>query len=141
LPPDDISVLVYGYTERITGFEHTISLNCVPESGYEIGYTNMTDDQVSYFGRADTDGSEINEDLTTTETDVGVATTSGPVWTTTAGDLPFDVLIGGEVMRVTAVSGTTSPQVFTVTRSINGVVKTHSTGADVRLAYPTYVSL
>lgn len=34
-----------------------------------------------------------------------------------------------------------SPQTFTVIRSINGVVKTHSAGGDVRLAYPAYVSL
>lgn len=141
LPPDDISVLVYGYAERISGQEHTMTLNCVPESGYRVGYANMTDDQDTDYGRADTEDSTINEDLTTTETDVGVATNSGPVWTTAAGDLPFDIVIGGEVMRVTAVSGSTSPQTFTVTRSVNGVVKTHSTGADVRLAYPTYVSL
>lgn len=33
------------------------------------------------------------------------------------------------------------PQTFTVTRSVNGVVKAHSAGADVRLAYPTIIGL
>jgi hypothetical protein len=56
-------------------------------------------------------------------------------------DFPFDIRVGGEVMRVTSITGGTSPQTFTVTRSINGVVKSHSAGEDVRLAYPTYVSL
>jgi hypothetical protein len=34
-----------------------------------------------------------------------------------------------------------NPQKFTVTRSINGVVKAHSAGEDVRLANPTYLAL
>jgi hypothetical protein len=34
-----------------------------------------------------------------------------------------------------------NPQRFTVTRSINGVVKAHSAGSNVRLANPTYFSL
>lgn len=34
-----------------------------------------------------------------------------------------------------------SPQTLTVTRSANGVIKEHSAGADIRLAYPTYVAL
>jgi hypothetical protein len=33
-----------------------------------------------------------------------------------------------------------NPQTFTVTRSINGVVKSHSAGEDVRLAYPTILA-
>jgi len=65
----------------------------------------------------------------------------GPVWTTDVAEAPFDVRVGGEVMTVTAVTGTTSPQVFTVTRSANGIVKAHSAGADVRLAQPAYVAL
>ncbi len=139
LPPDDISLLVLGYSETITGFEHLLSLNCTPESPYRIG---ELDDEI--LGRADTDGSTINEDLTTTETDVGVATTTGPVWVDSAAyasEFPFDVIVGGEVMTVTAITGTTSPQVFTVTRSVNGVVKAHSSGADIRLAQPMIVSL
>lgn len=34
-----------------------------------------------------------------------------------------------------------NPQVFTVTRSVNGVTKAQSADADVRLAYPTFISL
>ncbi|GGV86691.1 hypothetical protein GCM10010294_67610 [Streptomyces griseoloalbus] len=56
-------------------------------------------------------------------------------------DLPFDVRTGGEVMRVTRITGTTSPQTFTVTRSINGVVKSHAPGQDIRLASPVYVAM
>lgn len=34
-----------------------------------------------------------------------------------------------------------NPQTLTVTRSVNGVVKAQSAGADIRLAHPTYVAL
>lgn len=34
-----------------------------------------------------------------------------------------------------------NPQTFTVTRSVNGVVKSHAAGTDVRLAYPAYAAL
>ena len=34
-----------------------------------------------------------------------------------------------------------SPQLFTLTRSVNGVVKAHTAGEDVRLATPTYLAL
>jgi len=34
-----------------------------------------------------------------------------------------------------------NPQTFTVTRSVNGVVKTHTAGTSVRLAYPAIVAL
>lgn len=44
-------------------------------------------------------------------------------------------------MTVTAVSGASSPQTFTVTRSVNAVVKAHSSAADVRLAQPMILSL
>jgi hypothetical protein len=34
-----------------------------------------------------------------------------------------------------------NPQTFTVTRSVNGVTKTHTAGTDVRLAYPAITAL
>lgn len=139
LPPDLVSQLMLGYTESVTSHTHTLTANCVPESPYRVA---TLDDEV--LGRADTEASTVSEDLTTTETDVTVTTTSGPVWVDTAGhpsEFPFDVIVGGEVMTVTAIAGTTSPQTFTVTRSVNDVVKTHSSGADIRLLQPMILSL
>jgi hypothetical protein len=51
---------------------------------------------------------------------------------------PFDVMISGERMTVTAVGALTSTtQRLTVTRSVNGVVKTVPVGAEVHL-YPAF---
>jgi hypothetical protein len=62
----------------------------------------------------------------------------------TSADLPADfpiaITVGGEVMSLTAVTGTSSPQTGTVTRSVNGVVKAHDAGTLVRLDHPFYIS-
>jgi hypothetical protein len=72
-----------------------------------------------------------------TDTSLSVATSQGPLWTTDSGDLPLDIESAGVVLRVTAISGTSSPQTFTVTQTpVNGVVKTIPSGSAVRLFQP-----
>jgi len=56
-------------------------------------------------------------------------------------EFPFDIRVGGEVMTVTRVAGDTSPQTFTVTRAVNGVVKAQTAGTAVELAHPYYIAL
>jgi hypothetical protein len=51
-------------------------------------------------------------------------------------DFPMDIEVGGERMTVTAISGSSSPQTFTVARGVNGVVKSHSSAAAVELWRP-----
>ena len=133
LPPEVVSQLVLGFDETLAKFAHDITVNCVPASPY----------QVAVYGTARYGpyASTLAEDLTTNETGVDVATTAGPLWTTAAGDLPVDIMVGGERMTVTAISGASSPQTFTVTRSVNGIVKTHLTGAVVELFEPSYRAL
>jgi hypothetical protein len=74
-----------------------------------------------------------------------VATTSGPVAINSAdhpGDFPFRIRVAGVVLEVTAVSGATSPQTFTVTQTpLNGVVKTIPSGSSVQVADPAYIGL
>lgn len=59
------------------------------------------------------------------------------VGTPGAGQLVF----GDEIRLVPLTTYNASPQTFTVTRSVNGVVKAHSSGADVRLTHPLILSL
>jgi hypothetical protein len=138
-PPGTVDLLVQGYTETLSQFQWSLALNCVPASPYTVG---VVGDAV--LGRADTDGSQLNSGMTSTATSMSVAVTAGPLWITTAtnpGDFPFDVLVGGERMTVTTITGAASPQTFTVTRSVNGVVKTQTSTTDVRLFQPTIVAL
>ncbi|WP_199572764.1 hypothetical protein [Streptomyces murinus] len=136
LPPDTIDLLVQGYAETLAQFTWTLAYNCVPYGPFKVAYESD--------GRVDTAGSQLAAAMTSTATTASMSTTSGTRWVDSAAfpaEFPFDVVIGGERMQVTAITGTTSPQTFTVTRSINGVVKAQSSGADVRLADPAITAL
>lgn len=138
LLPDDMDLVVAGYSETFDQFQHSITFYCVPGSTFNIGKAVITTSTT--VSKADSLTTTLNEDLDTTETGVDVAITSGSaLWTTSGVD--FDIIVGGERMTVTSVSGSSSPQTFTVTRSVNGVVKTHSTGAQVKLFRPAIAGL
>jgi hypothetical protein len=134
LPPDDITQLAQGFKEFMANKQHTIAINCSPESPW--GSIGIYDD-VRF--RYSSDGTTTAEALDATETDVDVSTPSGPVWSHADGD--FDIRVGGEVMTVTAVAGAGASQTFTVTRSVNGVVKSHESGATVELAHPSVYAI
>lgn len=136
---DPVKQLAFGMKESFGGLHWTQEYNCVPEVPYEVV---VLDDPV--YGRADTDGSTLFAGIGTGDTSFSVVTPNAQLvtWTTNAGDFPFDIGIGGERMTVTNITGTgVSTQTFFVTRSVNGVVKAHSAGADVRLWFPPILSL
>lgn len=99
LAPDQISQLVQGYGETLRNFEHRMTLTATPESPFRLA---VLDDLV--LSRAGTTASSLAASATSTATSLSVATTSGSIWTTSAGDMPFDLAVGGERMTVTAVA-------------------------------------
>jgi hypothetical protein len=140
IPPDSLPLLTRGYSETYSlGMPALLDLvfNCVPGSPYDI---LTLDDPV--LGRADSDTTTlhaaINSSVTTFQVDIG----DGTLWTTNAGDWPVLIKMGGEVMSVGAISGTSSPQTFSsITRSVNTVVKAHGAGEQVNVAQPVYLGL
>lgn len=138
---DDVRLLVLGGHEIVSdgGFRHLITWNCAPYQGYE-GSVYATSASVG-DAHYDTDGSELAADISTSATSLSVAKTGSTLWTTDSAAFPFDVMVGGERMTVTAITGASSPQTFTVTRSVNSVVKAHAAGTAVQLADPAYYSL
>ncbi|MFE9748446.1 hypothetical protein ACFYOT_26365 [Saccharothrix saharensis] len=129
---DDISQLARGYRESLGNHRFLFAVNASPASPYDVVVLDDAD------SRLDADGS-TTEDLTTTETAVDVTTAGNALWSTT--EEPYDVVVGGEVMTVTNVTGTTSPQTLDVTRSVNGVVKTHSAGSVIAVRRPVHLGL
>lgn len=75
LPPDDISLLVIGYSEVLDQFEHVITYVCQPESPWHVGQV-----ETEGYDRVDTAGSELADGATSTATELLVATTQGPTW-------------------------------------------------------------
>lgn len=133
LPPETISQIVQGYAEELGNYEQSITLNCSPESPYRVAVYDVQ-------GRYESYGTTTNEALDSTETGVDVTTPVGPLWSTSASG--FDILIGGERMTVSAVgSPTGTTQTLTVVRSVNGVVKSHASGAAVTMFEPAIYAL
>lgn len=138
LPPGDISQMAIGYRESLGERLWDITWVGQPASPWRIGVfdaTAGTAQESRYSG----EGTVLAEDLTTTETGVDVTAPAGVEWTHDDGD--YDVVTGGEVMTVTGISGTAPNYTFTVTRSVNSVVKAHSSGAAIDLATPVYYGI
>lgn len=131
-----IDQVIEGYTEQLGPRLWKVSANCSPAGVWDVA---TVEDDV--LGRPDTEGSELATGVDADDTSWSVATTSGPLWTTAAGDFPFPVTIAGEVVTVTNITGASSPQTFTVVRSVNGVVKSHSAGTALSLARPMIAAL
>lgn len=136
IPPDAIDLIVEGYTETLLPFSHAFTFNCSTGLAWETGVYNETGNTGTRYS---SDGSTTAGTMTTGATSMSVATPSGPLWS--AADQPLDLIVAGERMTLTAVSGAASPQTFTVTRSVNGVVKTHAVGETVELFSPAYYAL
>jgi hypothetical protein len=101
LPPDTIDQLVLGMSENINHFKHELTFTCAPASPYnQVGYLDGS------TARIDTDDSVLLAAVGTGDTALDVAPVYDPtmLWTTDTGEVPWDVRVGGEVMRVTAVS-------------------------------------
>lgn len=100
-PPDPLDLLMVGYEERFSQTNWQVTANTTPYRPYEVFKIEDT-----RLGRLDTDGSVLNNAMTTSATSVTVAPTTvkGPKWTTDAGDRPFDVNVAGERMTVTNVA-------------------------------------
>lgn len=133
----DPDVFVESYSVELWPAGWRISMDCSPAEPWDIG---TLDSGI----RIDGDSTLASAVTTTSQTSWSVATASGPLWMTTAShpaEFPFNAICGGEVVTVTAITGSSSPQTFTVTRSVNGIQKTHLAGATFGLAEPTYIAL
>jgi hypothetical protein len=127
LPPFPVDVLVMGVQYVVTPTSFKIVWTCVPARPYRFAYF---DKDHRYSGEGTTLSSAVNSTATT----LPLSLPAGVVWT--AADGAYNILVGGEVMRVTAVNGAGNS--MTVTRSVNGVVKSHAAGTPVGLADPSF---
>ena len=142
MPPDDVQQLAQGFTEYLSNFRRTVSVNCSPASVWTVGRYALATSTGSNQFKYSSDGTTVRTAMTTTQTTMNLTTASGPLWTTEAAQFPIDIIVAGERMTATACSGSTaSTQVFTVTRSVNGIVKTHAVGETVALFRPAVYAL
>jgi hypothetical protein len=129
--------IVEGYTEVISRYDWTLTLQTSPASPYDW---LVLDDTT--LGRLSPDGATLSAAIATTgATSMSVATPAGkPLWVT--GSVSIPVLVSGtEAMTVTNISGASSPQTFTMARGLNGYTSTHLSGATVELFHPRRLGL
>jgi hypothetical protein len=139
LPPDDVDALVQGTVETLGSHMRDVELVTAPASPFDVAAFAAAESGTA--DKFDTAGSELAGAIDTDDTTLSVETTAGPVWTTDDAEDGFDLYVGGERVTVTDISGSSSPQTFTVTRSVNGVVKAHAEGTTVRLWKPARFAL
>jgi hypothetical protein len=94
--PDAVDVLVHGYEEEAGPDAWKITWNCRPGEPWTTGVADGAD------SRADTGGSQLAAAIDADDTLVPLAVTGERAWTSDPADMPFDVRVGGEVMRVTS---------------------------------------
>lgn len=141
LPGEVIDLLVEGWTQTLSSFTWDIELNCSPAIAYSQ-FKSVADSTApaSADPRVDSGSSYLTTGITNSATTMSVSRATGDgFWDTTA--VPFDVIMGGERLTVTAITGTSNPQSFTITRSVNTVVKSHLATESVSLYAPAYVAL
>jgi hypothetical protein len=142
MAPDTIDAFIDGYSMAFTPVDWDVAINTTPGSPHHVFVLAAADDDTNpLLGYMVPTTCVLAEDLDTTETGVDITTT--PLWSTTAADWTPGALItvDGEDMTVTAVSGGSNPQTLTVTRSVNGVIKTHTSGATVAFKFPGNLGL
>jgi hypothetical protein len=139
VPPTALELVIEGYTETIGEAEWNVTLNCSPMRPYEIATIEGVGGYEEPAFILDHASSTLNTTIDSDDTSLSIATTGGTFWSTV--DEPYDIEIGGEQMTVTTATGASSPQTFTVTRSVNGIVKAHTAGAAVMLWRPPVLGL
>ena len=125
---DPVDQIAFQVTEKLGGFHYVMEFNAVPELPYEVA--------IASTARADTAGSQLHTSYSSSAASFSVDVTAGNLWITTAGFpsmFPFDINVAGERITVTAITGSSTPQTFTVTRAVNGVSKAQAADAPVAL--------
>jgi hypothetical protein len=120
---DDIDQMIIGLSEVLDQRTHKITMVCAPNELWRIGIYGSA--------RYESAGTYLSVALDPTTTAVDVSIPTGPGWGVSDGS--YDVVVAGEAMTVTAVAGTAPTQTLTVTRSVNGIVKSHAAGSEVKL--------
>lgn len=117
-PPDAVLTRLLGLAETVAQDQWQGTWNCPPADVYTVPVWGSM--------RFDAENSTVGTGFNTVAASLQIASAANTqLWTTDGTMMPFDIIIAGERMTVTNITGASSPQTFTVTRSVNGVVKSH----------------
>lgn len=137
LPVDEalqtVESIIIGIKEEVGTHRRLITFYTVPAEPYKVGVLSSTSgDTGAFLGHLDPDVTKSTNTSTiaVAATSFSVTTSSGPLWTTTADDFPLDVIVGGQQISISSITGGSSPQTFNVRSAALG-------GLQVRYAIPS----
>jgi hypothetical protein len=128
---DQINLVMVGQSEQFDQFRYTIAYDTVLQEPYQVG---ILDDPI--LGVLESDATTLQAGIDSVTTTFQGLTATGELWTTDAADFPFDITVAGERLTVTSIAGAANPQTWTVTRSVNGVVKALPAGSAIYVRNP-----
>jgi hypothetical protein len=137
--PDAVEQLIQGYSETLSNKMWSLTFNGTPYGPWRVGIVESPLIPPRVMASETTCSS-----ATSTATSLTFNTPATSARWVRAADVastpfPFDVMIAGERITVTDITGTGTAQTATVTRSVNGVVKEISGDPEVQLYYLTVV--
>ncbi|MGD9532066.1 MAG: hypothetical protein AB7L91_18035 [Dehalococcoidia bacterium] len=135
-----VPLIVEGIQHRLSPTRWTVTMTCSPYGPFEIAViAEESGDLADEVFRLDSTlgTSTLTAAVGAGVTSFQVATSGGPLWSTTADDYPLDLEVGGVRVRVTACSGGSSPQTFTTAGTPRALVA----GAAVQLYEPAGLGL
>lgn len=130
-------LIVRNYTELLdTGMVHRIAFGCSPAEPFDA----LVFDASTALLAGSTDvGNPSTTTVAIDDDDTSVTVASvGYVWQTGAQTTP--AILNGEHVTITNVTGATSPQTFTIARSVDNVMKSHPVGSPIELLAPVRLS-
>jgi hypothetical protein len=130
LPPDTIELMAQGYQEDLDSKTWRIVFNTTPYRAFQV--VRLDAGPVKKIRAYD---SALNAGINSSVTSIQVKSLSGRyLWATSSVQMPIPIRIDAELLSVTAISGATSPQTFTVVRGVNGYPAAHAVNAVVQVA-------
>ncbi len=135
-PPGVLSLLLEGYGEDIAPYLWKVAGNCSPFEPWNVGALGVN-------FRLDTGGSKLASVASIGATTLSVTVTGQILWTTTATyptDFPFWINAGDWPLLVTGITGTSSPQTFTLS-GLTPVPALLAAGIAVKLWRPAGLAL
>lgn len=127
---DDIRQIVIGYEEWFDKFQHNFKLNTLPERIYEVA-------EYDAWRHYDADGTTLRQDITSSATTVTVNPEGRPPsWTQDVQDMPFDIRVDGEVMRVVAPGTVINTNPFFDTTVADWSTQNCSISRDTSIVHP-----
>lgn len=115
LDPRPVSLIAEGWTETIDKLEWSAGVNTTSYDPWRIAHLAAdVNDFSEGVLRPESDGSTNVGRAEIGANSLIISTPSGPLWTTDPAECPIELDIGGIHVTATAISGTSSPQTFTV---------------------------